>query len=83
MSRLICKQPNGLYCIFSTVVDCVIEYNMTEAEYIEECAEQAREQARERLERGLTPFEQMKNYFRPNNMSEQEFKEILVKMGEL
>ena len=30
MGAFIAKQPNGLYCRFSTVVDCVTHYDMTE-----------------------------------------------------
>ena len=32
MGVLYCKQPNGLYCRFSTVVDAVTDYNMDESE---------------------------------------------------
>jgi len=41
MGRYIARQPNGLLCRFSTVVDCVTVYNMTEEDYIELCAEEA------------------------------------------
>lgn len=34
MGAFICRQPNGLLCRFSTVVDCITHYNMTEDEYI-------------------------------------------------
>ena len=30
MGAFICKQPNGKYCRFSTVVDSITDYNMTE-----------------------------------------------------
>ena len=29
MGYQIVKQPNGLYCIFSTVVDSIVDYNLT------------------------------------------------------
>ena len=35
MAGFISKQPNGLYCRFSTVVDCPTDWNMTEDDYIE------------------------------------------------
>lgn len=41
MGAFIARQPNGLLCRFSTVVDCITDYNMTEEEYIEMCAEKA------------------------------------------
>lgn len=82
MGAFISKQPNGLYCRFSTVVDCPTHWNMTEEEYIEMCAEQAREEARKTLTMLLRPFEQVKEYFYPHNMSEAEFKKCLNEMGD-
>lgn len=81
MGAFIAKQPNGLYCRFSTVVDCPTDWNMTEEDYIEMCAEMARQQARETLTRYLRPFEMVKEYFRPNNMTEAEFEECLNEMS--
>ena len=81
MGAFIARQPNGLLCRFSTVVDTVTHYNMTEEDYIEMCAEKAREEARDVINNYLKPFELVKDYFRPNNMTEQEFEEILNEMG--
>ena len=30
---MITKQPNGLYCRFSTIVDCPTHYNMTQEKF--------------------------------------------------
>lgn len=81
MGAFIAKQPNGLYCRFSSVVDCPTHWNMTEEEYIELCAERAREEARETLVRRLHPFEQIKEYFVPINMTETEFEKCLDEMS--
>lgn len=81
MGAFIAKQPNGLYCRFSTIVDTVTDYNMTEEEYIELCAEKARKEARETLERYLRPFDEVERRFIPNNMTRKEFKKILKEMG--
>lgn len=81
MGAFIARQPNGLLCRFSTVVDTVTHYNMTEEDYIEMCAEKAREEARDTINNYLKPFELVKDYFRPNNMTEQEFEEILNETG--
>lgn len=81
MGAFIAKQPNGLYCRFSTVVDCPTDWNMTEEDYIEMCAEKAREDAKITLERYLRPFEMVKEYFHPNNMTEEEFKKCLKEMS--
>ena len=56
MGAFISKQPNGLYCRFSTIVDCPTDWNMTEEDYIELCAETAREEARRTLELYIQPF---------------------------
>lgn len=82
MGRFISKQPNGLYCLFSTIVDCPTHWNMTEEDYIELCAERAREEARETLTRRLRPFEMVKEYFKPMNMTETEFEKCLKEMSE-
>lgn len=80
MGAFISRQPNGLLCRFSTIVDCLTHYNMTEEDYIEECAERAREKARRTLEYNLKPFEWIEEYFVPNNMTEEEFDNILKEM---
>ena len=81
MGAFISKQPNGLYCRFSTVVGCPTDWNMTEEDYIEMCAERAREEARRTLTRYLRPFEMVKAYFYPGNMTEAEFKKCLEEMS--
>ena len=73
----VAKQPNGLYCRFSTVLDCPTHWNITKEEYIEYCAERARDEAREAIEKNLKPFEFVKEYFVPNNMSKSEFEKFL------
>ena len=81
MGAFIARQPNGLLCRFSTVVDTVTHYNMTDEEYIEMCAERAREEARETIKNYTWPFDEVKERFIDNNMTKQEFEEILNKMG--
>lgn len=82
----IAKQPNGLYCRFSGVVDTVTDWNITEEEYIEMCAERAAEQAREdaidTLKHWTRPFEEVKDSFVPNNNTIEEFEQILHEMGD-
>ena len=50
MGAFIARQPNGLLCRWSSIVDNITHYNMTEDEYVELRAEAAREQARFELE---------------------------------
>ena len=81
MGSFIAKQPNGLYCRFSTVVDCPTDWNMTEEDYIELRAEMAREDAKLTLAHYLRPFEMVKEYFYPHNMTEEEFDKCLSEMS--
>lgn len=82
MGAFVTRQPNGLLCRFSSIVDCPTHYNMTDEEYIEMCAERAREEARDVLKNHLKPFEWLRDYFSPNNMTEEEFEKILKEMSE-
>lgn len=82
MAGFISKQPNGLYCRFSTVVDCPTDWNMTEEDYIELCKQKAEKEARDVLENYLQPFEMVKDRFYPNNMTEEEFAQFLKDVEE-
>lgn len=80
MGAFIARQPNGLLCRFSSVVDCITDYNMTEEEYIEMCAEKARKEARDVLDHYMQPFELVDERFYPNNMTVEEHKRIMKEM---
>lgn len=80
MGAFIARQPNGLLCRFSSVADCVTDYNMTEDDYIEMCAEKARKEARDVLDNCILPFELVDKYFVPNNMTVKEHRRIMKKM---
>ena len=80
MGAFIARQPNGLLCRFSTVVDCITDYNMTEEEYIEMAAEKAREEARHTIKYHLKPFEWIDDHFYPGNMTQEEFNSIKEEM---
>ena len=82
MAGFIAKQPNGLYCRFSTVVDCPTDWNMTAEDYIELCKQKAEQEAKDVLENYLQPFETVKDRFYPNNMTEKEFDEFLQEVGD-
>lgn len=82
MGAFVSRQPNGKLCRFSSIVDTVTDYNMTEDEYIEMCAEHAREEARDIIKNKLRPFQWVKDYFKPMEMSQEEFDKILKEMGD-
>lgn len=81
MGAFVARQPNGLLCRFSTIVDTVTHSNMTDEEYIEYCAEKAREDARWNLEHCVKPFSDVVKWFRPVNNTVEEFNAILKEMG--
>lgn len=82
MGAFISRQPNGLLCRFSSVVDCITHYNLTEEEYIEMCAERAREEARETIEQYLEPFERVLNETRIGNIKKEDWERIKKEMSE-
>lgn len=80
MGAFIARQPNGLLCRFSSVVDCITDYNMTEEEYIEMCAQKAMEEAKYVLSDCVQPFNLVKEMFAPRNMTIDDFKVVLNEM---
>ena len=78
----IARQPNGLLCRFSTVVDCVTEYNMTDEDYIEYCAERAREEAKYNLSQKyfVQPYKRVLDETSFDNITEDEFAELRRQM---
>lgn len=80
----IARQPNGLLCRHSSVVDCVTDYNMTDEECINLQVQRAKEQAerdtRTILEKYLQGIEEVKENFIPSNMSKKEFNKLLKDM---
>lgn len=80
MGSYICKQPNGKYCRFSTVVDTVTDWNMTKEDYIELCKKKAEKEAIDVLQNHLQPFERIREDFSPNNNTQREFNKILKEM---
>lgn len=77
MAGFIAKQPNGLYCRFSTVTDCPTDWNMTAEDYIELCKQNAEIEAKKVLEKYIQPFDSVKNSFLPTNMTKSEYEQFL------
>ena len=57
MAGFVSKQPNGLYCRFSTVTDCPTAWNMTREDYINMKMQEAKEDAEDVLDNYLKPFD--------------------------
>lgn len=82
MSAYIAKQPNGLYCRFSSVVDCPTHYNMTTEDYLSNVTGtvSSRSAGKDVLDNHLQPFQNVIDDFTTLNMSQSEFEIILEQM---
>lgn len=78
----IVQQPNGLYCRFSTIVDCPTHINMTKQDYIDYMKEKAEKEAIDTLEHSLESYELIDEYFRPNNMTRKKFEKYKELMNQ-
>lgn len=81
MAGFISKQPNGLYCRFSSVVDCPTHWNMTREDYINMKMQEAKEEAEDVLDNHLKPFELVLESFRNDNMTNKEFTKFKKDVG--
>jgi len=97
MGRQIIKQPNGKYCIFSSIVDSVTHYDMTVEEIIEDWANEAKNKIVEdvkniiaKLENGEQPYYQFtKSYDKMlelikeihGNKESEEVKSMIEQQG--
>lgn len=89
MGSFIARQPNGLYCRFSSVVDTVTNYNMTVNDYINEVLifkygyseDKAKLEADDIIKNHLRPFSDVVEGFIPNNQNLEEFNLLLEEMG--
>lgn len=87
MAGFIAKQPNDLYCRFSTVVDTVTHSDMTEEDYVNVIMERgynkeyAEKEAREVINDYLRPFRRVLESFRPINNTVEEFTQWVKSVG--
>lgn len=81
MAGFVSKQPNGLYCRFSTVTDCPTAWNMTREDYINMKMQEAKEDAEDVLDNYLKPFDMVVDMYYPNNMTKEEFDKFLEETG--
>lgn len=88
MSKFIAKQPNGLYCRFSTVVYSITHYNMTFDDYVEllmklygKNRRVAEKEAEDTIKNYMIPFQEVIDSFLPYKNTEEEFRYQLKEMG--
>ena len=85
MTGMIAKQPNGLYCRYSSVVDTITHYNFTEEEYLNNITGTVsnREDGIDVLENYLHPFKEVEELLRlrlSDIESEEEVEELIKDM---
>jgi tRNA A58 N-methylase Trm61 len=85
MGSFIARQPNGKLCVFSTIVDCPTEWNMTEEEYIQFCIDKAvksaKKEAKMVLKKYIRPFDEVVEHTQFINMTKESFAEFLEEVG--
>lgn len=81
MGAFIARQPNGLYCRYSSIVDNITHYNMTEEDYIELCVERAKEEAKIILEKAKPFSEVLKSLYPDTKRDLKGMNEILKECG--
>lgn len=84
MGAFIAKQPNGLYCRFSSVVDCPTHWNMKREDYLNNVTGTVRSKSEgeDILENYLKPFSDVIGCFTPINMTQKEFEELVKIMSQ-
>lgn len=88
MGLFVVKQPNDLYCLYSTYVDTIVCHNMTREDYINFKKEEAEEEAKrylDRIDKGdaweVPNFENLIEKFIPREMTVDEFIKIVRDSG--
>lgn len=83
MGAFIARQPNGLLCRFSSVVDCPTKWNMTDEDYLNNTTGTVNnwEHGQDILDNYMQPFAEVIEYFRTENMSAAEFIDFLIDVG--
>lgn len=89
MGAFIARQPNGLLCRFSTIIDSVTHYNMTFEDYVVDVQmgkygrnrKDAEIEAKDIINHHIKPFQDVIDRFVPNNQTTEEFYAMLKEMG--
>lgn len=81
MGAFVSKQPNGLYCRFSTVTDTISHKNLTKDQMIDLLVKIERERLEDLFLYELYPFDEVIENFVPANNTVEEFNQMLKDMG--
>jgi len=76
----IARQPNGLYCRFSHVTECLTHINMTEEDYMNNFTGNvsSRAEAEEILKYHVEDFSRVNRFATTKNMTEAECKRTMT-----
>lgn len=85
MGSYIAKQPNGLYCRYSSVVECSTHFNMTVIDYLkvvvgrnpDKSIEWCMDEVKNVFENYLQPFVRVMADTTELNMTEEEYIQFL------
>lgn len=80
MGRQIIKQPNGKYCVFSSVVDNVIFCHMEEKDIVDELVNEYRKEMEEKVKKIIFDLENDKKPYYQFTMS---YPQLLQKIKEI
>lgn len=86
MSRVLIRQPNGKYLLWSSIVDGPIKINMTKEEYIEFKKQEAEEDAMDTLENYSRDYNYIYDLIFIFNMDDNQiidFRNALIEAGYL
>lgn len=86
MSRVLIRQPNGKYLLWSSIVDGPIKINMTKEEYIEFKKQEAEEDAIDILENYSRDYNYIYDLIFIFNMDDDQiidFRNMLIEAGYL
>lgn len=82
MGSYIARQPNGLICRYSSIVDNITHYNMTEEDYINYKMEKARKDAIDTLNRYMQPFDDIIHDLNNPHVSKEVANKLIEAMTE-
>lgn len=80
MGRQIIKQPNGKYCIFSSIVDSITHYHMEEQDIINEWVEESKKEIEKKVKGIISELNEGK---KPYYQFTKTYEEMLQTIKEI
>lgn len=79
MGRQIIKQPNGKYCIFSSIVDSITHYHMEEQDIINEWVEESKKEIEKEVKEIISDLNEGKKPYYQFTKSYEEMLQTIKK----